>query len=79
MVNIYTYYHTKKENDFMNRGKSEFKKIVRVSLVLDQEHLDCVKKAAINLSVREGRLITTSELMRLTLKERYPVSEFKHI
>ena len=59
----------------MNRGKPSLKKTSRVCLVLDQEHLDCIKKAAIHLSVKEGRLITPSELMRLALEERYPVSE----
>ncbi|MBS0272770.1 MAG: hypothetical protein JSR85_09060 [Proteobacteria bacterium] len=57
----------------MNRGKSEFKKAVRISLVLEEEHYEYVKKAAIQLSVEEDRLITPSEAMRMALKKCYPM------
>lgn len=59
----------------MNRGKAEFKKAIRVSLVLEEEHFECVKKAALQLSAKEGRLITPSEVMRLALKKCYPMPE----
>ncbi len=59
----------------MNRGRPEFKKSVRVSLVLEQEHFECVKKAALQLSAKEGRIITPSEVMRLALNKCYPMSE----
>lgn len=59
----------------MYRVKAEFKKAIRVSLVLEEQHFECVKKAAHQLSIREGRLVTPSEAMRLALKKCYPMSE----
>ncbi len=55
----------------MIRGKPEFKNSVRVSLVLEHEDFECIKKAALNRSNEEGRLITPSEMMRLALKKCY--------
>lgn len=58
----------------MIRGKPEFKNSVRVSLVLEHEDFECIKKAALHRSNEEGRLITPSEMMRLALKKCYAMS-----
>lgn len=55
----------------MNRGKPEFKNSVRISLVLEEEDFECIRKAAIHRSNQEGRIITPSEMMRVALKKCY--------
>jgi hypothetical protein len=57
------------------RGKPEFKKAIRVSLILEEEDFEHVRRAAVDLSTQMGRIVTPSEAMRLALIKCYKKSE----
>ena len=57
----------------MAYGKKSLKKPVRVTVVLEEEHFEHVRQAAIDLSVKQRRTITPTEAMRIALEQCYPL------
>ena len=53
--------------------KREFKKPVRFCMVLEAEHLEHVQQIAIQMSAREKRVITMTEVLRMAIENCYPL------
>jgi hypothetical protein len=51
----------------------EIKDAVRLSVVLSKAQADRLQEMARQMSVREGRQITTSEAIRMAIETVYPV------
>ena len=70
MINITFNSHT---GDFMAYRKKTLNKPIRVTVILEEEHFEHVRQAAIELSVKLRRTITATEAMRIALEECYPL------
>lgn len=57
----------------MARGKRLLKKPIRVTVLLEEEHFEYVKQKAVDLSTKERRIVTPTEVIRDTLERCYPL------
>jgi hypothetical protein len=54
-------------------SRKEFKKSVRMCIALEEEYWEYVKQLAIQMSAKEKRAITPTEILRSAIIERYPM------
>ncbi|CUI18214.1 hypothetical protein PNK_p0162 (plasmid) [Candidatus Protochlamydia naegleriophila] len=57
----------------MARGQKLLKKPKRVTVLLEEEHFEFVKQKAIDMTVKENRIVTPTEIMRDALEQCYPL------
>ncbi len=57
---------------FRETKKSKLKNPVPLSLVVEKDHLDFIKKQALQQSVKAGTIVHHNELIRQALQEAFP-------
>ena len=56
-------------------SRKEFKKPIRMCIALEAEYWEYVKQLAIQMSAKEKRVVTPTEMLRAAIIERYPMSK----
>ena len=59
----------------MGSRKDDLNDAMKTSIVLEKKQIEIIKEAALQLSIREGRLITYSEAIRMAIDKCYPLSK----
>ena len=59
----------------MGRNKNKNKPLERICIPMEPGFWDHAKKIALQMSIKENRMITPTEIVRAAILERYPMSK----